>query len=301
MACSCNISIENTGTAGCKNIMEVAKMPIFVSLFDKTGIRNGIAIADVLNEQYFTDLINEPDKLKRWYPLPLVENVEDVKADPIVEGLNSGKNIIVQEGTRMFTAVIIKESNTLIGKLKSFGCKEFGVYFIDNDGNLVGEISADGQTLYPIRVDNNTLDVRLIKSSDTTVQKIQVKFEFHQTSKDENLTMITADEMTSVNMLLLEGLLDVNADVIGSSATSLTVALTLDYGTFKNKIKALGWVAADFDLYNVTDDLPISILTAPEVSDGVYNITFASQGAGDVVELTSNKDGYELKALQETI
>lgn len=300
MACSCNTTYGNTGTPGCENIMEVARKLIVVPLYSNTGVRNSIDLSATLNDAYFTGKINHVDPTQRWYPLPLIENVEDTKNDPIVESFNSGKSVIVQDGTRIFSAIMPKQAQQLIGKLKQFGCKEFGIFVGDKSGNLIGEISADGTKLYPSIIDQNTLDVRLVKSGDTTVQKIMLKFEFSELAKDEDLRIITPSEMDNVDILYLEGIIDVTGVVTGITTTTFNVDLSTIFGTAKTKIKPQGWIADNFVLHNETDNADVTV-TVDETSAGVYDLTYAAQTAGDIMTLNSDKDGYELAELTITI
>lgn len=299
--CDCNSSYANTGVGTCKNLMAAARKFIFVPTYDSTGARNKIAAGDTLTASYFTALVNQTDKTKRWYPTSLLENVEDVRAEAMFETMASGEKIFIQDGPRTVKTFIKKESNILIDKLLAFQCKDFSVYIIDKNRNLIG--SYDGTDLYPIQVENETMYAMLVKATDTTAQKIALSFEFSAEEKDEDLRIVTETE-AGTNLLNLSGLLDVNAAITGTSTTGFVATLTLDYGTFKSPISVVGWVKADFTLYNDTDGAPVSLTSATvtENPDGTY--TFASlpaQTQYDVLTLSATKTGYEFPDTTVTI
>jgi hypothetical protein len=296
--CDCNVSFANTGVGTCKNLMAAARKFIFVPTYDSTGARNKIAAGDTLNAAYFTALVNQADATKRWYPTSLVENVEDLRAEAIFETLASGEKIFIQDGPRTVKTFIKKESNTLIGKLLAFQCKDFSAYEVDKNRSLIG--SYDGTDLYPIQIENETLSVMLIKATDTTAQKIALSFEFSSEERDEDLRIITETE-AGTNLLNLSGLLDVNCATSSPSVTGFVAVLTTDYGTFKSPISVVGWVKADFTLYNTTQSSPITITSVTENPDGTYTFVFPTQAQYDVLTLTASKSGYEFPSTTVTI
>jgi len=115
--------------------------------------------------------------------------------------------------------------------------------------------------------------------------------------KDENMSMITVDEMTD-GVAGIKGLLDIKSSYANISTTGFDVTLTVDgYGTKLTPQLVKGLVAGDFALFNVTDSLSVTILTATESPDGTYAITFAAQTSADVLRLTPSKDGYDFSAV----
>lgn len=306
--CSCGtLGFSNTGTPGCQTIASVARKLIFVPYFNEAGDVNSIALspAPALDKAWFDAKI-VADADKRWYPTPLIDNVVDERGDDITEGLDSGKEIFIQEGQRTFTGVMIKQSTTFLGKLKSMRCGSLGVFIIDKEGNLIGSINAAGDELQPIRVDENTFSPNLMKTTDTTVQKIQLKFTFSDIEADEDLKMILASEM-SYDALLLKGLLDINSSATtGTAATGFTTALTLDYGSALNPKKVEGLTITDLIAYNVTDSAAITLDSVTESPAGTYVIDWTSdpQTVADEVELridSSANTAYEIKANTVTL
>jgi len=292
-ACDCEVVFGNTGTPDCVSIGSVTYRLVGVPTYDSTGTKNFIDTTDTLDSAYFTALINQADDSKRWYPLPPMLNVEDVRAEDITESFNDGSIAFIQEGSRTFKGITIKTpSPELLGKIKSWRCSKISVYVIDIDGNILGDGSEAGR-LYPFKVDSETWSPKYMKTTDTTKAKIQIDYTYSKDEVDENIKMIGANE-TSVDVKDLEGLQDVNGVVSNIIATGFTDTLTGCYGTAVNPNKIKGLVLADFTLYNETTTSAITITSVTETSDGVYVFVFAAQTAADVMTLSLSKDGLDM-------
>ena len=288
LGCNCNMGLSNTGRPNCVPIQSVTSKMIMVPLKDSTGADNYIDLSSALPT--WSTLINEADASKRWFPLPVFENVELPKADSTFDEANSGRMVFIRQGKRSFSGELWAEdsSPTLLGKLQNNRCVDFGVYLIDVNGNLVG--SKVGEGLYPIPVDNPSFDPKLMFATDTTVQKIMVAFDFDRLFDESTMYMITPTE-AGVNFNTLEGLIDVNVTNAVKTTTTLTFDAVLDYGTALNPIKFIGAVSADFDLLNETTGLAVTV-TAVENTDGNYTLTFTAPTTGNAMELTIAKTGF---------
>ena len=292
-ACNCDITLNNTGTPSCTPIMGVGVKPIMVPLTADDGTANVITIASYTGSQVEWDARTENlDRSKRYYPLPEFKNVEDVKGDTIFESFNDTSNLFVQEGTRTYTGVMPNQAPTLLGNLKDAKCTKFGLFIIDDCGNLIGNISSDGLSLEPVPVDQNTWNPILIKSTDTTVQKIQLSFEFSRLTKDEDLRIIKASD-SAVSLLGLDGLVDLEASFATITATGAFATVTYDRGEAA-QVPFTGALVGDWTLFNKTTQLAVAVATADEAPDGTYEITYLAQTASDILQLSIIKDGFEL-------
>jgi hypothetical protein len=282
------MGLSNTGRPNCVPIQSVTSKMIMVPLKDSTGADNYIDLTTALPT--WSTLINEADASKRWFPLPVFENVELPKADSTFDEANSGRMVFIRQGKRSFSGELWADdsSPTLLGKLQNNRCVDFGVYLIDVNGNLVG--SKVGEGLYPIPVDNPSFDPKLMFATDTTVQKIMVAFDFDRLFDESTMYMITPTE-AGVNFNTLEGLIDVNVTNAVKTTTTLTFDAVLDYGTALNPIKFIGAVSADFDLQNLTTGLAVTV-TAVENTDGNYTLTYTAPTTGNSMELTIAKTGF---------
>jgi hypothetical protein len=300
--CNCEVGLSNTGLPNCAPIADVTKRIILVPIFANDGTRNEYEVATTtFNQVFFDGKINEADASKRWFPLPDIENIEDVRADAILETLNSGKNIFVQQGIRSFLGLIIKQSPEYLSQLEAATCVKFGALVIDKKGNLIGNGASKAGYLRPIQIDNNTWYPRLIKATDTEVQKIQLGFEWDINEQDSNIRMVSANDI-AIDLFDLRGLLDVYGTTpTAISTTGFTITLETFFGSMKDKVEVVGLLLADFDLYNVTDSLAVTILTVTENPDGTYAFTFAAQTSGDVLKLSVDKNGFDSTPLETVV
>ena len=158
LGCNCEAGLSNTGQPNCVPIFSVTSGLIMVPLKANDGTLNGLDLS--ASVPVWSDLINEADSSKRWFPIGAFENVELPKADSQFEEANSGKMAFLRQGKRSFSGELWSEDSTptLLGKLQLNRCVDFGVYIVDVNGNLIGS-KADGY-LYPIPVDNPSFDPR---------------------------------------------------------------------------------------------------------------------------------------------
>jgi hypothetical protein len=305
MSCSCdNIVLGNTGTTNCDPIAQVAKKLIFVETYDSTGALNKYDPSAPLTQIVFDALVNQVDTSKRWYPSVLMEGVTGERADNVIETAGSGRIFFVKEGAREFAGEFWAKSATYLNKLKSSRCADFSVYIIDAEGNLIGMDKGDG-FLYPISVEKESVQVKLILATDTTVQKIPFKFQWESSEKDENLSMISSSNITA-DLLGSKGLIDVNMKVVSCGQTSLVVKMTTDYGSVGNKIVDSGLIITNFfnsvggtnsKLKNVTTNTDVTITTVTESPKGTYTFAYTSQTVGNVLRVTPVKTGRDYSSV----
>lgn len=288
IGCNCDLGLSNTGRPNCLPLQSVTSKLILVPLQDNAGAYNRI---DLTTLPTWSALINDTDPSQRWYPLPAFENVELPKADTVFEEANSGRMAYLRQGKRSFTGELWAYDSTpqFLGKLSSGRCVEFGVYVVDINGSLIG--SKVGNFLYPIPVDNQSWDPKLMFATDSTVQKIMLGFDWNRFFDESTLWMITSDE-ASQNFNDLKGLLDVNLiNPVQVANTSIQVDATFDYGTAINPLKFKGAVLADFSLFDNTNNAIFPITAVSEPVDGEY-IILAAFVTGDSYTLSVTKAGF---------
>ena len=289
LGCKCDSGLSNTGRPNCVTLQSVTSKMVMVPLKDSTGAKNYLDLTATLNEAFFTALTNETDATKRWFPLPQFENVELAKADSTFEEAPSGRKVFIKQGKRSFAGELWSETPQFLAKIQNNRCVDFGVYIIDVNGNLVG--SKEGTKLYPIPVDNESFEGKLMFATDSAIQKIMIGFDFYRLFDEGSLWVVTPEE-AGLDFNNLEGLLDVNIAFGTPTTTGVVATLTLDYGTAVSPLKVKGLVASDFLLYNVTQAGAVT-KTVTETADGVYAFVYtAITGSTDKIKLSLVKDGY---------
>jgi len=282
----------NTGTPNCKTLAKTTSMLFAVPLIADDGTPNTVDVNATLNQAFFDALTQHADASKRWYPIKGLENVSQERADAITQSYESGKIIKIQDGQKTFKAIIPQQDYTYLGKVEKFGCMDFGVYIVDIEGNLKGEISADKLSLNPMKIARGTWNVRYSEATDTKVNEVLLDFQFAKTVRDSSLRMIVPSEMANIDLTDMEGLMDVNGAFTNPLATSVTAKLTLDYGTAVTPIPVEGLLLADFTVRNVSTSTAYAVSAATETT-GTYALTFATAPAGTYrIEVPAAK-GYE--------
>ncbi len=290
MSCLCDYSLSNTGTPSKQGIAAATKKLIFVRLYDDAGNRNSVDATDTLDAAYFLALTRAADPSARWYPTPEIKNVEDTRAETVFETFTDGSNAKIREGIRSFMGLMINMGPVFLSKLQGFACEKMGVYFVDACGKLVGSISADGTQLYPVAIAQGSFDATLMKATDAVLAKVQVKFDISSLERDENLRI--AETETDVDLLTIDGMLDVIGTSVSTAQTTMTFKLALQYGPFGDAIKVQGFVAGDFSLENITDDAVVAVSSANESPVGTYTLTYASQTIADKITVRGQMDAF---------
>lgn len=289
LGCKCDLGLSNTGMPNCITIQSVTSKLILAPLLASDGTKNKVALGTNLTESSVSALLNQSDATKRWFPLGTFENVTMEKAESSFEEAPSGKKVFIKQGKRSFAGELWSATPTLLGKIQDNRCVEFGVYAVDVNGNLIG--SKVGTDLYPIPVDNQSFDARLMYATDSATQKIMVAFDFERLFDESTLWIITPSDATDYNFNNAEGLLDVSFSKASASQTTLVLNANLDYGTGANGIAVKGLVSADFSLKNTATGATIVITSVTAVKN-VYTLNFASQTASLPVTASVAKTGY---------
>lgn len=291
--CECNVGLSNTGTPTCQPIATVARKLIVVPRLDSSGAINSIdVVADTLDDAFFSGKINQALAADRWFPIPLMKNVVDERAEANFEEFEDGSKFFVKDGARNFLALLPNQSPEFLDKILAMRCTEFGVFVVDANNNIIGSQTVAGK-FFPIKVENRTFSPTLVKATDSTIQKIQLTFDFAIEENDEDIRMITDANITA-DMLSLKGLIDGTLSVASISTTAFTATINTAYGDLKDLIKVQGLVIGDFVLDEVTPTPgPITITTVTESAPGVYDFVFPIATSGDVLKLTATKTGFD--------
>ena len=306
--CSCGVSLQNTGTPNCIPIFGVTKQLILVPLIADDGTYNSIDPTDTLDSAYFTALINNADDSKRWYPTGAMKNVSGERADPITETFEDGSKVFIRQGVRTFSAMILKGGPELLNQLNSNRCSSFGAYMIDSDGSIYGKVKNNDGLLYPIEVQAASFYGKLVFSTDTTIQKIALSFEWGVDEKDEDLRMIQSSSISGVNLSSIAGLLNAYVKVVSCGQTSLVIDVFAKYGNFVTGTPIEGLLVADFasstsgtssKIRNTTTSADVTISSVTESSSipGRYTLAYTSQTTGNKLQPYVKKNGIDGKTM----
>lgn len=233
-SCDCNVTLSNTGTPGCMPIQDVAKRLILVPMVDSSNIPNRLTVATTYDNALIQALINDADDKKRFYPLPEMENVTNERGDPISEDFPSGKNVKIRDGVKTFSGQMLSLSGDYAKQIEAFGCSNMGAYIVDAQGNLIGD-GSDPLYLAPLSLDQETWDVRTMDTTDTTIAKIQLGFQWSISVKDSDVRMLlSTDFANDVDWLSYNGLIDISGVASAVSGTGFTMKITNGFGSLKS-------------------------------------------------------------------
>ena len=310
--CTCGTGGKNTGLPSCVPSIKRSAKLVLVQTIANDGTYNSIKASDFVNgklpESFIDAKINELDPSKRWYVTPKINNVTDLRAEPVtfeVDGIAK----IIEQGIRTFLGTFYDKlgSPQFAGVLNSFQCQDMSYFEISVDGDIVG--LDNGAEMLPIAIESGTLYAGVIRGTKTELNGVSLTFAVNELVRDENLIQISKATI-GADMLLKKGLIDVVGEALVAPAiTATTVRLNLDfiYGDFPNKLPFKGLVAADlsFDagvtpstVFNSTQSSSVAVSSViPVVGvDGEYDVTIAAGGlSGDEILVSLSKLGYQLE------
>jgi hypothetical protein len=215
------------------------------------------------------------------------------KGESTYEEFSDKTKKLVAEGVRTFKGLLPAVQPQYLSVLKSGNCTDMAAYIVDKSGKLVGYSNGEENVLYPFPLNANTMNAVFMWATDTTGSNIDFSFEFDVDMRDEYIAQISGSDLTSVNLLNLEGLYNAKKSQTSTAQTTMTFKLYTEYGTVATPIAIEGLVAADFALYNVTDSAAVTVSTCTESPAGTYTLTYVSQTVADVIRITPSTTGID--------
>ena len=286
MASCTTLKNHNTGVPLCDNLAKEARRLILVPKYDDSGTLNEFANEAAVTKAVLQAKFGAVDVNDRFFPLPEMENVEDVRAEPNFHEWNSGNKVEMRKGSRHFKAIIPMEHFLLIQKIEAFKGTEFGIFAIDEDNNFI--YNKDSETLtkvQPIMVDGKSLSVYAQKQGSEP-NGVIVEFDFARSTDDamlayipESLSTHDFDGLSTDDVYALTDLTTKRCTFTGSTTTG-TLTVVSDYG---NPITGLA--SADLEFTDTSDDSAVTITSVTEGADGVYAIVFATSEASNEIRV----------------
>tara|TARA_R110002020_G_scaffold439652_5_gene650172 strand:+ start:607 stop:1557 length:951 start_codon:yes stop_codon:yes gene_type:complete len=279
--CICGDGKQNLGVLGCYDSFESVKKHIGVQTFDSQGNRNSILLTDLvdgkLTDAYILGKLTEADASKRWYITPKTyENVEPSRTDSTYEDFSSGARQLIDVGVKAFQGIIPKTAGVIASKMNAGACVASGNYEVDVNGSLKGEMSDDGTELFPIQISQGSFEaVEIDPVEASSVQRIQITFQYAKTVKEGQLRIINADNI-DVDLLKVNGALNGKLEETGTtSSTEFTATFDIDsFGQWGVVIPIEGqtlpsnWLITDSGLNNIVPTL----ITEPIAGQYVFTI-----------------------------
>ena len=270
---------------------------MFVPLNDSDGNPTKIAAAD-LTKAALQAKFDEENSQDRFYPLPLMENVTDERAEPTMYEWEGGGKVFIKENPRAFSGMIKRLTPELIGRIKNWTGQEMGYYVWDADGNFIYSAASDGSTdLYPIEIDGESLYAGLVKATNSDPLMGAVTFDTAQGVQDEDLRYVKKENLdfNGLSKSDVYGLMEVKVNITAATASTVTFSLALD-----QNVALSGMTVSDLVANNDTNDAAITLSTVTEsgVNAGTYTGAYSpGLAVGETIRITVSKSklsfGYD--------
>jgi hypothetical protein len=292
---SCLCGLKHYGRGQCTVQIGIPAGAILQNRIDSTGVANTIDLNAAFDSAALSALITNADPKKRLIKMPRMRAMDLPTDDTVFDEASDGQPSFVREGVFRVTGEIRDKDAVppTLKKLKGIRCSDASLYIVTVDNQLVGQLSVDGEYMLPLELNTASVDPKSMFRNDTTTNKIMFNAVFDNIVKPENLYVLDGNDL-GIDFLRMQQLTDVNivmeTGAGGVTATTATFSVKSDYamGLHPNN-DIVGYTDnTDWVLTNKTDSSTVTITNVDEDAslDGKYTITFAAQGAGDVMEIT---------------
>lgn len=262
----------------------IYKVPILAG----DGSRNGLSLSSTTLGADILAMINNPDPTKRAYPFQDLKSVTPAEEDAVFVTDDRGVRSWLRNGIQMITYSVWGVSEQYYANVNSI-CVDFGIYEIDNCGNLKGQ--KEGEYLYPRPMNTQSFNSKFLPQTNEAKSQVVFNVDYDVNTSNGDQWMLPASDFT-FNLLQLKGMIDVAITLVDVvSATSFIVDCEFNYGYANAPLPWTGAVLADFDLYNVTDSAVITPSAVAESATipGRYTFTVPAVDATDEVTVNAFK------------
>lgn len=305
MGCGTKYSSFGGNDCGATNVFGYLKKQWFTRMETDANVENGFAtIADVTKTAVLAKINaanTAPDTA--IFPLSLsVDNMVDERGESIFDEGSSGATYFIDEGKRTITFEIFKVSYQYIAQFNNLRSGFWGVYLIDQDGNIQYQTDKHDVKVLPIPLQRESMSAKEVPGTPTTAPRVMVTFKLDDSFKAENTRVLNVQSLdfNALSTIDLPPLIELKSNLISANATTLVVDIKSVFGTpFEDA------VVGDFAIQNLTTALSVTLTTAVESSTipGRYTLSYASGVANNaVLKVVITKTGYfTYKANQNTI
>jgi len=274
-------TFSNTAQNYCAYLAKTARRIILVPEFDGSYTKNEIASEAGVTAAELQALFQNAAVKSRYYPLPLMENVEEIRNENDFYDYESGNMTKVKDGTYHFSGFIPFDDAgpALLGRLQDWYGQDFGCYIIDVDGNFRYNLGSSSE-VQPFLIDGKTWSVRMVYGKYKEPMGIEVQFNFKYEINDKDQRYIKKSDLDFDGRTYNDvyALRDVDIASTDDSLTTLVLTIATDHG-----VPVTGLAKTDMYLYNSTDPAEVTISTAVEstTTPGTYTLTFSAQTEAD--------------------
>ncbi len=279
--CGCSDNIQNTGNSSQK-LFKLPTGKYWTPAVNSDGARNGFDLTLSASDlkAAFIAAINHSDPTKRLYPILGITNVLPEETDATYATADTGERTKLFDGIKTVNFQYRDASNQYYEKMQSV-CVDFVEFTIDECGSVLGQ--KEGTTLYGRPVNQASYDAKFMDRTAAETSMIAIQYDYTRQSSDANQWMVTAAELDGFDANSFSGLVGGDVEVGTIASTSITVAVTKDFGTAVTRQPLLGLTPTDVILYNTTTSSAVvpSAVTANAIA-GEYELTIPAQTASDV-------------------
>lgn len=296
--CVCGGRLGATGIGNCVIQFFTTHNYMLMPTYKEDGTKNYIDISDptTLGDDIIALTQASTPMLERLFPLPFAESIDRTKTDTTFETPPSGNMYRVQDGLRQNTMEFMAEnaSFAFARELSEFGCTKMSYFANDTSGTIEGYVDPAFPTrFYPLPMMKGSFDEMYMYATDTTVQKLKLKFNLQRNFNEDNIYYITANDL-GYSATELVGLIPASIAASSITTTGATFTVTENGNNALSQKPIEGLLIGAFDLVNKDDGSTVTLTGITEGVPGVYAGTYVAISGAHTFEITATAPGYDV-------
>ncbi len=287
--------IQVSGVGSCPFNYQILRRIVLVPLLDSTGAVNKFESIAEVTKANIQEKFDETSELNRYYSTPLLENVDQPRAETTFFEYNSGNKARVKQGTRTFTGWWSESDPQFLERMQSWYNQEFGFFGVDKWGNFVYSKNLQDPSdtgVYPIPIDGASWDVNMVTATDSDPYYTMVQYDYKQDFNDAAIRYIGIKSLDFDGRTTdFYGLLALVVNVPTTTPGSITIVdVTTDYNT-----PVSGLLFGDFVMYDIDNEVDLNVTAAVEntTTPGRYTLTSDATSGGAPVLVTVMRVKYQ--------
>jgi hypothetical protein len=280
----CNCTGAGLGNTGYPNVKPfgVTAGIYMVPVIASDGTRNGLDLTSTTLGADFLAMVNNPDSSKRAFPYLDLKNVTPAEEDATFATDDRGIRSWLRNGIQSISYSQWDVSEQYFAKVNT-ACVDFGIYEVDNCGNLKGQ--KEGDKFYPRPMNSQSFNVKYMPATNEAKAQVMFNVDYDVNTSNGAQWMLPASDFGDLSLLSLKGMIDVELSLVDIvSLTEFVIDAEFGYGFANNAHVFTGATAADFTVLNLTTNAPITPTVVENAQvKGRYTLTIPAVTSGDVL------------------
>ena len=279
--CFCGKEKVNTGILDCDYEFKDVKGIYFQKKVNESGVINSIPLTAMVTNAVIDDLINHEDTSIRLYPMLNIKNITIEVTAPTPQTYDDGtKSFALNSHPAVSISFIALGVSPKMADQynKFFQCGNYTAYLVDSQGAIKGLYQDNTLRGIPLEKSSFLATPQYASKSGNTKGDATITIDLSNTYNIQDEAILVEHE---ADILEKEGLISVSVTKVSNTTTTLVLKYIID-SNVAGGILEQGLVPT-FVVNQESTGAVISGVAVVEVSEGTYQLTFATAPTGFIV------------------